>query len=527
MTSVSHSNHIIWRESQWQLALLATALSVLLIPFMEGLNQMVDLWSTKDEYSHGFLLPVISLYLLYQKKNELLTTEFTGSWFGVLLVLAGLMLGVVGDLSTLYVIIQYAFLLTLIGLVVSYTGLKGFKHIWVPFLILVLMIPLPNFLYQNISAHLQLISSEIGVAVVRLFGIPVFLEGNIIDLGEMKLQVVDACSGLRYLFPLMTVGFIMAYFFQGPLIFRALVFISTVPVTILMNSIRIGLIGVSVEYWGPQMAEGILHDFEGWIVFMACFFILIAEIWLFTRLAGIRRPLNQVMGIVPPGPLPKDAAAKSRQIPASLYASIVLITLFIIPATQLSEREEIKPDRTHFVFFPQTFAQWRGNFVPMEQRFINTLKFDDYVIEDFKDSSGNRINFYTAYYASQKKGVSAHSPRSCMPSGGWRIESLDTITLQENYLNGQPLNVNRTFIVNGEHQSIVYYWFQQRGKIITNEYLVKWHLLVDSIVKQRTDGALVRFVLPLNDDESIEAQEDRLKQLVLQVSQVLPEFVPN
>ena len=104
---------------------------------------------------------------------------------------------------------------------------------------------------------------------MRLFGVSVYLEGNVIDLGVYKLQVAEACDGLRYLFPLMTIGFLIAYFFKATFWKRALLFLSSIPITILMNSFRVGTIGVMVEHWGVRMAEGFLHEFQGWMVFMA------------------------------------------------------------------------------------------------------------------------------------------------------------------------------------------------------------------------------------------------------------------
>ena len=147
-------------------------------------------------------------------------------------------------------------------------------------------IPLPKFLYNNLSSQLQLISSEIGVWFIRLFDISVYLEGNVIDLGNYKLQVVEACSGLRYLFPLMTLGFIAAYFFKGAFWKRAIIFLSSIPITVLMNSLRIGMIGVTVEYWGVAAAEGLLHDFEGWVVFMACTAVLVLEMWVLAHVGS-------------------------------------------------------------------------------------------------------------------------------------------------------------------------------------------------------------------------------------------------
>ena len=118
------------------------------------------------------------------------------------------------------------------------------------------------------------------MAVIRLFDISVYLEGNVIDLGVYQLQVVEACSGLRYLFPLMSFGFLISYIYRGPVWQKVVIFLSTIPITVVMNSFRIGVIGVTVEHFGIAAAEGFLHDFEGWIVFMACLGFLLFEIWI-------------------------------------------------------------------------------------------------------------------------------------------------------------------------------------------------------------------------------------------------------
>lgn len=527
MHTLENRQAFIWKESPLLILLLCLVAAILVVPFYEGLERMVMNWSTREEYSHGFLLPLISLFLIYQKKNELMSTEFRGSWLGIPLTVFGLFVYVLGELSTLYILVQYSFLITLAGLLLSYAGMQGFRWLIVPLAILVLMIPLPQFIYQNLSAQLQLISSEIGVMVIRAFGIPVHLQGNVIDLGSMKLQVVEACSGLRYLFPLMTIGFIMGYFYQGPFLLRVFVFVSSIPITVLMNSLRIGMIGVTVEYWGQSMAEGILHDFEGWIIFMSCFFILVGEIWLFARLTGNKKPLAYVFGVDMPDPISNEVERKQRSVPKPLLASFVAVLFIALASTQLASREEIIPERKNFATFPIYVDQWAGRFVPMEQKYIDTLRFEDYITSNYKDTSGNIINFYTAYYDSQRKGESAHSPRSCLPGGGWKLSEMTATTVVDDYLNGEPLTVNRVVMEKDKHRSLVYYWFQQRGRIITNEYLVKWFLFWDSLTRNRTDGALVRLVMDVPHDQDIEAKEEILKQFAYQISSILPDYVPN
>jgi len=172
-------------------------------------------WIDVPEYSHGLLIPPVAAFLMWQQKDRLERMKFVGSWWGVAIVLLGGVMLFLGQVSAIYSIVQYAYLVTLCGMVLSYTGGKPFRLLAMPFLILLFMVPLPQFVFANISLRLQLLSSEIGVMVIRLFDISVLQEGNVIDLGGYKLEVAEACDGLRYLFPLMTIAFLMSYFYRG------------------------------------------------------------------------------------------------------------------------------------------------------------------------------------------------------------------------------------------------------------------------------------------------------------------------
>ena len=264
-----------YRFSPLNWAVLLITLSLVAVGYLDSLRHMVTNWE-RPEYSHGYLIPFIVLFLIWQKSDVIERLRFTGSWSGIALMAGGLMLLFMGTLSTIFTLSQYGFALAIMGIALAWLGPKPFRLLAVPLVLLIFMVPLPNFLYFNLSQKLQLLSSAIGVEVIRQFGISVFLEGNVIDLGTFKLQVVEACNGLRYLFPLMTLGFIVTCFYRAPFWQRAFVFLSTIPITVLMNSFRIGMIGVLVEHFGQSMAEGFLHDFEGWVIFMACFAVLFA-----------------------------------------------------------------------------------------------------------------------------------------------------------------------------------------------------------------------------------------------------------
>jgi exosortase D (VPLPA-CTERM-specific) len=470
---------------------------------------------------------LIALFLAWQRRRDLLQQAARPVWSGAVLVLVGLALNFLGQLASTFALQQYALVLTIAGLIVAVRGWPALRVLWPAVLVLFLMVPLPNFLLNNLSAQLQLISSQLGVWFIRLFGISVFVEGNVIDLGAYKLQVAEACDGLRYLFPLMTLGFIMAYFFSVEMWKRILLFVSAIPLTILMNSFRIGTIGVMVEHWGVRMAEGFLHDFQGWAVFMTSGSILVAEMMILSRIGPRKRPWREVFGI----DLGPDVAPQRPRTAARIPLSLMLCgTLFIAFASfQLLalQRGQAAPQREQFLSFPTTVGGWSGQRDAMERVYLDALQLDDYVIANYLRSDRDIVNFYVAWYDSQRSGQSAHSPRACLPGGGWRITALNDVEISDVSVGQQPLRVNRAQIELGTQKQVAYYWFQQRGRIITNEYLVKWYLFWDALTRNRTDGALVRLVTPLRSGESVESADARLVGFVREITPQLNRYIPD
>ena len=281
------SSRVIYTYSGQQALVVLAAFILLILAFKEGLQYLLVRWDTQEEYSHGYLIPLVTAYLIWQRKDLLKTLEFKPTWFPVIFVGIGIAVSAIGEISAIYVLIHFSLIVIILAMAWALMGWHAFKYVMIPLGLLGFAIPLPYFLEAALTADLQIISSNLGVAFIRLFGIPVYAEGNVIDLGVYQLQVVEACSGLRYLYPLMGVGFIVVYLYQVEFWKRALVFLSTIPVTILMNSFRIGVIGVLVDNWGIGMAEGFLHYFEGWIIFIACLSILVAEMWLLIKLASV------------------------------------------------------------------------------------------------------------------------------------------------------------------------------------------------------------------------------------------------
>ena len=186
MTSNANSVSV-WKGSHIWWASLIGLTAVVLVMFQEGITQLLHVWEQKEEYSYGYIIPAITAFLIWQRKDQLERIAFTGSWSGVILLTFGLVLSVAGNLAGLFLLVQYGLLLVLGGLAWALTGTQAFRLIAVPLALLAFMVPLPQFFLTEISTRLQLLSSQLGVGFIRLFGISVFLEGNVIDLGVMKL----------------------------------------------------------------------------------------------------------------------------------------------------------------------------------------------------------------------------------------------------------------------------------------------------------------------------------------------------
>lgn len=507
------------------LAFAAVALVAILVLFRDGIEPMVGRWQS-DEYNHGPLIPVVALYLLWLRARELQALDVRASWLGVAGILVALGVLALGNLSAVLTLSQYALVLAVAALAVAATGLRGVTVLWVPLVYLVFMVPLPAFLENRLTAGLQLISSQLGVAVIRAAGLSVFLEGNVIDLGTYKLQVAEACSGMRYLFPLLSFGFLCAVLFRGRWWQRGIVLLSTIPITILMNSFRIGVIGILVNFYGIEQAEGFLHDFEGWVVFMACVAILFLEIWVFARLNGDR--FLAAFGLdIPPladltGLLGQARLAAPALVALGLLGGAAGLSLLV------ERPAPVLPDRERLALFPLAIGDWRGREGYVEQVYLDALRLSDYLMANYaRPADRQPVELWIAYYDEQVSGASVHSPKACLPGGGWQIESLTEHTVPNVGPGGEPLRVNRAVITLGEVSQVVYYWFDQRGRDITNEFLVKWYIFQDGLTMRRTDGALVRISTLTRDRADIPEADARLEDFVRAIDPRLAYHIPD
>ncbi len=493
----------------------------LMITFRDALEEQLIRVTHEERYSHAPLVFFMALYLIWIKRFEI-KNHNDGPWLGVAItIFAGIAL-IIGELSAIWTIVQYGMLLMCFGLAWVMIG-KQIKKILIPFLHLFLVIPLPYMLDVMLSGKMQLVSSNLGVAISRLLGVTVFQDGNIIDLGLYKLQVVEACSGLNYMYPLMTIGLMMGYMYKAPFYARAVLFLSSVPISIVMNSARIAVVAVLVNHSGIKAAEGFMHYFEGWVIFIICIALLLLEAKLLNIVLKLNdRTLASSFDYLETRHQVVDSDVKSRVQSLPIVIGISIVILASLSTFTIKHRDEVIPERAYFSEFPLEISGWKGRTYQFENGENQILQLKDYLLVNYNKANTN-INLYAGYTDSQRSGSVPHSPKACIPGGGWEISNTK---IHEIAIDDQKsIKVTRMMISKGESKQLVYYWFHQRGRDLSNEFSMKFALLYDAIKMNRTDGAIVRYTVPVYKSE---AESDRvLEEFIRDSYPLLPKYIPD
>lgn len=258
----------------WGFALIGVLIAAIYYRVMGKL--VLDWWEIPD-FSHGFLVPVFAGYLVWVKKKALLETKISPSWSGIGVVAMGLMVLLLGVYGAELFLSRVSFVILLAGLVLCFGGWQLLGELRFVLLVLLLAIPIPTIIFNQITFPLQILASKLASALLPVFGVPVLREGNIIELPAMKLEVAEACSGIRSLVSLFTLSVFYGYFLEKSFLRRALLALASIPIAIAANALRILGTGLCVQYWDPDKALGFFHEFSGWVMFLVslgCLFIV-------------------------------------------------------------------------------------------------------------------------------------------------------------------------------------------------------------------------------------------------------------
>jgi exosortase len=247
---------------------------LLVAAYLPILSKLVNQWSTDDDVSHGFFVPVVAAYIAWTRREALLRIQWKPAWWGLgLLVWAGFQ-AYLGLLGAELFLQRTAFLISLLGLLLVLGGTALVRELLFPLLLLPFMIPLPTVIYNQITFPLQLFASTVAEKSLEVLNVPVIRDGNILELASQKLSVAEACSGIRSLLSLSFLSLVYAYFFDRKVWMRWVLLFATIPIAIIANSARVTLTGVFSEI-DPSLAEGFFHEAEGWVIFVVALVMMV------------------------------------------------------------------------------------------------------------------------------------------------------------------------------------------------------------------------------------------------------------
>ncbi len=524
VTQMNSSNISTLTGQPWTwpaICLVGLALVAIVFTFDDAVAFMVRSWRS-PEFVHGPLILIAVAVMLWRRRRLLQHGATGGSWAGVALCVVGAAMAVAGQLASLFVVTQYGALACVYGVVFAAVGVRTFLQLWAPMLLLFFIVPLPQFLLVNLIAQLQAISARIAVTLLGAAGVSVFFERDVLDFGRYELRLDDVGAGFRLLLPLIVSAFGIGYLVVRAWWQRALLFVASVPLAVVVTGLVLALIGIVADRSGAATPASFVRDSLAWAVLAVSVLVLALAALALRRMDAAGRNAADSRF---------QAALARLNVPRGPPASLVAATVVLLVTASLSPwlvgRTQLVPQRIELADFPMTVGAWSGERSVLEDVHLDVLQLDDYVLADYLRPATVPVNVYVAWYDSQQAGRSAHSPRACLPGDGWQIQELGQVVLPSAADRASALRMNRALIARGGERQLVYYWFQQRGRNITNEYLVKWYLFWDILTRRRSDGALVRLTMRLPDGQLPEAADRQLEAFVREVAPVLEPYLPR
>jgi exosortase D (VPLPA-CTERM-specific) len=518
----------------WKPLAVVTAVVFLYAPVLMRLGEH---WWTDENYSHGLLVPFIIAYIIWFKFDELKKAPRNPQiLLGGLLVVGALIMLLGGTLGAELFVQRISFLLMLVGIVIYFFGERLYRMLMIPFILLLLAIPIPQIIFNKIAFPLQIYASQIAVWGIRLFGVPTVRKGNVIEIlpeGAVQviaLEVVEACSGIRSLMTLMTLALILAYwtrrnysdqtterfsFITNADFWRGTVLMfSAIPIAILTNAGRVTATGVLTYFYGNKATEGFAHDAAGWVVYIVALILLI----------GLNAILKKVLKWKSEDIKFKTEDSEFRIQDSKIYLLIGVLLAGGLFINWFEQRGEAKVERRPLTELSGTLGEWRqkGGDIRFSEATESVLKTSDYMMREYvKD--GRLANLYIGYYASQRSGATYHSPQNCLPGAGWEMKKPELIEIT--MPDGKTFEANRYIIENGQYKEVMIYWYQGRGRTIASEYHDKVYTVLDSVLRRRSDGAMVRVMTSVGSSER-EATKEAV-ELAAQTADKLSAFVPE
>ena len=523
-------------KNLWKPFLIAAALAFV---YAAVLLKLGADWWTDENYSHGLLVPFVIggiIYLEFDELKKAVSKPSVVAGFGLIIGAFFLLLG--GTLGAELFTQRISLVVMLAGIIIYFFGAKILKSLVVPFVLLLLAIPIPQIIFNKIAFPLQIYASKMAVWGIRLFEVPSVRKGNVIEILPdgatqiIALEVVEACSGIRSLMTLVTLALILAYFTRskkqtngGTFDFlknfdfwrTVILMLAAIPIAVFTNAARVTATGVLTFFYGKRATESVWHELSGWLVYLVALALLIGFNLILKKFH--RRDTETQEN--------RQSAVGGRwsAVGGRIYLLLGVLVVGGVFINWFQQRGEVVVDRKPLSQMAASLGEWRqkGSEIRFDASTESVLGATDYTMREYTASNGQFANLYVGYYASQRTGATYHSPQNCLPGAGWVMTQPELVEIKTE--SGKAFTANKYIIENGIYNEVLIYWYQGRGQAEASEYRDKINTVRDSVLRRRSDGAMVRVMTAVgnNEAESTAAAID----LAARAADKLSDFVPE
>lgn len=505
--------------SRFDLFLLLAIVPVLVALYWRSSWEMYKVWSMQDSYySHGFLIPLISLGIVWVKRDVIARAPRDTTAAGYAWVAGGVLMLLLGDFLGFRVLGQLSIIPVLAGILLLLVGKTITKALWFPLAFLVFMVPIPPSLTQSVAFQLKVVAAELAVRLTRLLTLPMVRDGSFIHFNGDQLQVGEVCGGLRSLISLMAIGALATYFSRTKSWARVLLLVLTVPIAVAANVTRIFVLCVVGYFYGSKIAAGRVHDISGVLIFVVAFILyFVLEAWL-RRVAAMpdEEPAKET-------PAPAKPLRTSRKLTRFAILLTVLVAVTMGHLTILNAQAEAAqgvPTETTLKV-PERIGTYKqiGSDAEIDEHTKRALETSTILIRGYRSTQGWPVQLTIVYAGKTRRSL--HFPEICLTGGGWEIQKKATVPV------GILFDAKRLVLTKGDSREAVLYWFKTGDTLTGNYFVNAFYWARNQLTFGTPTSAMIKLTTPIPQGQGAEeAAFSELETFAMQFAPVLRESVP-
>jgi EpsI family protein len=521
---VSHNQAVITRRLA---PLLQAAMMVTLCVafYVSMVPPLVKEWYEHENFSYGFLIPFIFLYLLWEEREAFRDPLIGPSPWGALSFLGALSIGLLGKALGEPFVVRIAFVLTVASLVHVFWGWHCVKRLAFPLAYLFFMVPPPYVIVKEVSYYLKMSDAYIANVLAQAVGVPVYRDAYFLHLPSITLEVADVCSGIASLFAMLALGTIYVYYLPTRISMKFVVLIGAVFFPIMANLFRIFLVTVSVYYYGPIMLQAFFHHFTGTFTFLLSLlmFLSLGEIvrWKYPKAPLSIRHQEAETKVTSPADKIAGGQAQTRglALPVLGVVLVVGLVLYLLDSPALSRGQKFQIELAKI---SSAVGSYRVGSVIQSDSYADP-RAEKTLSRLYESPKEEQIELFVGYSGRQFDENRLQSPKLVFPKG-WEYASMEEMTIP--IAGRRPFDAVGLVTKKSDAKKFVLFWYEVRGQSFASDFRNRIELIKGLALHGRTDGAVIRLATPIGEFESVEKAKDRLVSFAMglypEIAQVLP-----